>query len=38
MSPRTGTTFTLDCMAVMAGLLIASPFVLVLISPFLGAF
>jgi len=38
MSARAGTTFTLDCLAVMAGLLIASPFALVLASPFLGAF
>jgi hypothetical protein len=38
MSGYAGKIFTLDCLAVTAGLLIASPFVLVLISPFLGAF
>jgi len=38
MSGRVGTTFTIDCLAVAAGMLIASPFVLVLISPFLGEF
>ena len=29
------TTYTLDCIAVMAGLAIAAPFVLILTSPFL---
>lgn len=34
MSWRKSTTFTLDCVAVLSGLLIAAPFVLVLSSPF----
>lgn len=38
MSARGSTNFTLDCLAVLAGLLIASPFLLVLIAPFLGEF
>lgn len=35
MSWRKSTIFTLDCVAVLAGLLIAAPFVLALSSPFL---
>jgi hypothetical protein len=36
MSWRKSTIFTIDCAAVFVGLLIASPFVLILSSPFLG--
>lgn len=32
------TIFTMDCMAVVAGLLIASPFALILAAPFIGGF
>jgi hypothetical protein len=38
MSWRDCTIFTLDCAAVAAGLLIASPFVLILVSPFIVQF
>jgi len=30
--------FTIDCLAAMAGVLIASPFALILAAPFLGGF
>jgi len=36
MTWHKSTTFTLDCLAAMAGLLIASPFALILAVPFLG--
>ncbi len=32
---RKSTTFALDCIAVVAGLAIAAPFVLILTSPFI---
>lgn len=34
--PRKSMTFLLDCLAVLAGLMIAAPFVLVAASPFFG--
>ncbi len=36
MSWRKGTIFTIDCVAVFVGLLIALPFFLILVTPFLG--
>ncbi len=38
MSWHKGAIFTVDCIAVLAGALIAVPFVLILISPFLGSY
>ncbi len=38
MSWRKSTNFTMDCAAVFAGHLIASPFFLILASPFLTGF
>ncbi len=38
MSWRKSTIFTMDCAAVCAGFLIASPFFLVLASPFITGF
>jgi hypothetical protein len=38
MSWRKSTIFTMDCAAVCAGLLIASPFFLILASPFIADF
>lgn len=38
MSWRNCTIFTVDCAAVMVGLLIASPFVLILVSPFITGY
>ncbi len=35
---RKSATFALDCIAVAAGLAIATPFVLILISPFIAGF
>jgi hypothetical protein len=35
---RKSATFALDCIAVAAGLAIATPFVLILISPFVAGF
>ena len=35
---RKSTIFTMDCAAVCAGLLIASPFFLILVSPFIAGF
>ncbi len=35
---RNSTIFAVDCTAVLAGLLIAAPFVLILISPFLVSY
>ena len=35
---RKSTTFALDCIAVAAGLAIATPFVLILVSPFIAGF
>jgi len=38
MSWHRSTIFTIDCLAAMAGVLIASPFALILAAPFLGTF
>ena len=38
MSWRKSAIFTMDCAAVCAGLLIASPFFLILASPFIAGF
>ncbi len=38
MSWRSTTIFAVDCAAVLAGLLIAAPFVLMLASPFLVSY
>ncbi len=38
MSWRDFTIFTVDCAAVTAGLLIAAPFVLILVSPFIAGY
>jgi len=38
MSWHKSTIFTLDCLAAMAGLMIASPFALILAAPFIGGF
>jgi hypothetical protein len=35
---RKSTIYTLDCIAVLVGLLIATPFVLILTSPFLASY
>ncbi len=35
---RKSTLFTLDCLAVLAGALIAAPFIIVLASPFITWF
>jgi hypothetical protein len=35
---RKSTIYALDCIAVMAGLAIATPFVLILASPFLASY
>ncbi len=38
MSWRKSTIFAVDCAAVLAGVLIAAPFVLILTSPFLASY
>jgi len=38
MSWHKSTIFTLDCLAAVAGLMIASPFALILAAPFIGGF
>ncbi len=38
MNWRKATTFMIDCAAVLAGVLIAAPFVFILASPFVGGF
>ena len=38
MSWRDYAIFTMDCAAVTAGLLIAAPFVLILVSPFITGY
>jgi|GEM_PF-1623594 hypothetical protein len=38
MTRQIHTIFTTDCLAAVAGLLIASPFALILAAPFLGGF
>ncbi len=38
MSWRKSTIFAIDCAVVLAGVLIAAPFVLILISPFLASY
>ncbi len=35
---RKSATFALDCIAIVAGLAIAAPFVLILTSPFIAGF
>ncbi len=36
MSWRKGIGFTIDCLAVLTGLLLAAPFVLMIAAPFIG--
>ena len=38
MSWRKSTIFTMDCAAVLVGLMIAAPFFLILASPFIAGF
>jgi hypothetical protein len=38
MSWRKSTIFAIDCVAVLAGVLIAAPFLLILTSPFLASY
>ncbi len=38
MSWSKSIIFAVDCLAVLAGVAMAAPFVLILVSPFIGAF